>query len=165
MDIITLTAVTVMSMYMNMSSQPANGNFVYNAEMQDGKVSAIISYKCSETGSSLTANTKHLYDYDEQDRVVCDQTLSWNAQQGEWVPTRCIEYSYEGNNITINYMEWDNKHNYYMSPSEKVVYTMMGNMIAGVENYKKDTKDGELHLADRYLLMGGIENMIAGNLK
>lgn len=161
MDIITWTAVTVMSMYMNMSSQPTNGNFVYNAEMQDGKISAIISYK--NDMNCLTANTKHLYDYDEQDRVVSDQTLRWNTQKGEWIPVKCIEYSYDGNNITMSYMKWDNKCNYYLSPSEKVVYTTMGNMITSVEEYKTDTKDGEMHLTDRYLLMGGVENMLAKN--
>lgn len=164
MDIVTWTAVTVMSMYMNMSSQPTNGNFVYNAEMQDGKVSAIISYK-TDMGSNLTANTKHLYEYDEQDRVICEQTLRWDAQQGQWIPAKCVEYCYNSNTVTLNYMKWDVKGGYYMAPSESVVYTIMGNMVTSVEKYKKDTKDGELRLADRYLLMGGIDNMLAGNVK
>lgn len=162
MEIITWTAVTVMSMYMNMSSQPANGNFVYNAEMQDGKVSAIVSYRNSETGSSLTANTKHLYAYDEQDRVTSDQTLKWSAQQNKWIPVRCIEYHYDGMKVAMNYMQWDVKNDRYMAPSESVVYTTMGAMVTSVEKYKKDRYSDEMHLADRYLMMGGgIYNTLA----
>jgi hypothetical protein len=163
MDIITWTAAAVMSMYFNMTSQPTNGNFVYNAEMQDCKVSAILSYKTSESDNSLKANTKHLYEYDEQDRVVSDQMLKWNSEKGEWVPVKCIAYEYSGSTIAMNYMLWNSEEGHYMAPTESVVYTMMGQLIASVEKYKKESHDGEMQLSDRYLMMGGgIYNLLAG---
>ena len=38
MDIISWTAATLMSMYMLLGSQTSNSDYVYNAEMQDGKI-------------------------------------------------------------------------------------------------------------------------------
>ena len=162
MDIISWTAATLMSMYMLLGSQTSNSDYVYNAEMQDGKISAILSYKTSDTGSTLTANTKHVYEYDEQQRVISNQTLKWNIDERQWVPEKCIEFEYDGITIAMNYRKWDKRSNSYMAPSESMVYTMMGTLVTSVEKYKKSNRTGELELADHYILMGGgIYNTLA----
>jgi hypothetical protein len=76
---------------------------------------------------------------------------------------KCIAYEYSGSTIAMNYMLWNSEEGHYMAPTESVVYTMMGQLIASVEKYKKESHDGEMQLSDRYLMMGGgIYNLLAG---
>lgn len=74
MELITITAATIMSLFTSIAGTSNSDNrFAYNAEMQDGKVSAIVTY--DNSGKYLTAKTRKQYTYDDQDRVIRKEVM------------------------------------------------------------------------------------------
>ena len=68
-----ITAPTIMSMFMNLTTDVENNKFCYNAEMEDNRISAIEVYKNND--NVLSAHIKRIYTYDEQDRLLMRETL------------------------------------------------------------------------------------------
>ena len=64
MELTTMTASTILSMFMSMSEVPTTDNFVYNAEMEGDKITAIpptppmLSSSCTINRRMFTFMTK-----------------------------------------------------------------------------------------------------------
>ena len=68
-----ITAPTIMSMFMNLTTDVENNKFCYNAEMEDNRISAIEVYKNND--NVLSAHIKRIYTYDELDRLSYSDEL------------------------------------------------------------------------------------------
>ena len=79
-----ITAATVMAMYLN-SLGTENSRYLYNAEMQNGKVASINVYDNSEKYLSQKLQYRFLYDSDN--RLVSKEALRWNAEAQQWQPS------------------------------------------------------------------------------
>ena len=71
-----ITAATVMAMYFN-SLGSENSRYLYNADIQDGKVASINVYDNSEKYLSQKLQYRFLYDSDN--RLVSKEALEWNS--------------------------------------------------------------------------------------
>ena len=58
-----ITVSTIMSMYMNLTTNVENSKFCYNADIENGCVKSIEVY--ANNGEYLKANLKRLYTYDD----------------------------------------------------------------------------------------------------
>lgn len=161
MEILTITAGTILGMYLNMASATDNKMFAYNADMQDGKVSAIYTFdRCGH--EKLAAKSKQTYDYDAQGRVVCKETLLWNAANGCWEKSTRLEYSYNDFGVTLEYSVWSRRDMAYSVPQQKVVYNMVADNVVSVDEYRWNEKQQGYELADGYLMMqDNMENLLA----
>lgn len=101
MELITITAATIMSLFTSITGTSNSDNrFAYNAEMQDGKVSAIVTY--DNSGKYLTAKTRKQYTYDDQDRVIRKEVMKWNSDKQEWENYLCMDYTYNAGNTVLD---------------------------------------------------------------
>lgn len=87
MELTTMTASTILSMFMSMSEVPTTDNFVYNAEMEGDKITAITTYT-SDAIEQLYNKQKDVYVYDQVGRVVSKEQMVWSESERQWLPSR-----------------------------------------------------------------------------
>ena len=88
------------------------GNLIYNSEEKDGLMVAQTVYKMD--GGSLENYLKYNYQYDDQKRVIENETLKWNNSAKKWDNDLCIRYAYEGKTVTTTYYKWNHKQKQYI---------------------------------------------------
>ena len=76
MDII-ITVFTVLSMYLNLSSNP-NSDYCYNADIENGVVNAL--YVFDNKSDYLTPTYAYQFTYDEAGRLSEKATYNWNKE-------------------------------------------------------------------------------------
>jgi len=161
METMMMTATMILNMYMNMCGQPVNSDYMYNAEMMDGKVSSICVYE--KDLNSYEQKLKHVYTYDVQDRVVRKETLKWNAVKSEWQNSSCIDYSYEDDGVALTYARWNAKEGKYDSSRQRTEYHYVADSVVGVDEYVWNDGQQELECAQSYLLMSpALNDLMAG---
>ena len=146
-----ITVTTIMSMYMNLTTNVENSNYCYNADIEDGKVKAMVVY--DKDGESLCAKLKRLYTYDEQGRLVKRETLAWNNAKQTWTKNSCLCYNYNAEGYTVEKRLWDDNKNDYASAKEYSSYTIVMDNVMAVNNYKYDKDSGDYKMTDRLLML------------
>ena len=124
MELTTMTASTILSMFMSMSEVPTTDNFVYNAEMEGDKITAITTYT-SDAIEQLYNKQKDVYVYDQVGRVVSKEQMVWSESERLWLPSRKWSYSYRLLSTTVDYAHWDAEHQRYGATEQRLVYVMM----------------------------------------
>ena len=146
-----ITAPTIMSMFMNLTTDVENNKFCYNAEMEDNRISAIEVYKNND--NVLSAHIKRIYTYDELDRLLMRETLKWNKRKQTWEKHSCLCYSYSVEGYTVEKRFWDESGNDYAEAKEYSHYTIIMNHVVAVNDYKKDNQTGDYILAQNTLVI------------
>lgn len=151
MELMTITATTIMSLFMNIAgSADSDNRFAYNAEMQDGKVSAIVTY--DNSGKYLAAKTRKQYTYDAQDRVVRTEVKKWNSTKQEWENYICMNYSYQDGSTMLDMNVWKDSENDYVQ-TQRMTYSSISGNATGVDCYTWNKSSNMYELNDNYVLL------------
>lgn len=145
-----ITAATVMAMYFN-SLGSENSRYLYNADIQDGKVASINVYDNSEKYLSQKLQYRFLYDSDN--RLVSKEALEWNSSSRRWQPSYRLNYTYDAAGYTLELQRWDSKASAYAKAEEKTEYRMVMGNVAAVNTYRWCDKSKGYELADNMLVM------------
>lgn len=161
MELITITASTIMSLFMNISgTYDCDNRFAYNAEMQDGKVSAIITY--DNTGKYLSAKTRQTFTYDDNDRLVKKEIMKWDEGKQEWTKHICMNYTYDADNTVLDMLVWRNNEGSYVQ-SQRMTYSAITGNATGVSLYSWNSGSKTYKLKDNYVIFNGhTDNLLAG---
>ena len=153
-----ITVSTIMSMYMNLTTNVENSKFCYNADIENGCVKSIEVY--ANNGEYLKANLKRLYIYDEQNRLVKRETLKWNKKRMAWENHSCLCYNYNPEGYTIEKRFWNETKHDYAETKEYSHYTVLMDNVLAVNSYKLDENSGEFALSDNMLVMTADTNKL-----
>lgn len=145
-----ITAATVMAMYLN-SLGSESSRYLYNAEMQNGKVASINVYDNSEKYLSQKLQYRFLYDSDS--RLVSKEALRWNAEAQQWQPSYRLNYMYEADGYTLELQRWDADNSAYAMAEEKTEYRMVLGNVTAVNTYRWCDEANSYELADNMLIM------------
>ncbi len=161
MELMTITAGMILSMFMNMAEDNRDNGFVYNADLDGNKVATLYCYHANAEGTCISNNKKDHFVYDQQNRVVAKETFRWNELSEAWEPVSRMDYSYTNLSTCIDYAAWNASTQSFDSCKERFVYEGVANHVFNVKQYVKDTKSGEFLLADSFLLMGDAKKLLA----
>lgn len=160
MELTTMTAFTILSMFMSMSEVPTTDNFVYNAEMEGDKITAITTYT-SDAIEQLYNKQKDVYVYDQVGRVVSKEQMVWSESERQWLPSRKWSYSYRQLSTTVDYARWDAERQRYGATEQRLVYEGMADCLLSVHEYQLDVQ-GQMQLTDQFLMMhSGTRHLLA----
>ncbi len=90
-------------------------NLIYNSEEVNGLMVGQTVYK--NDGSNLVNYMKYNYKYDDQKRMIENESLKW--KDGRWVNDLKLVYTYDGKMVTTTYYQW--KQNKYVLIPEMTV--------------------------------------------
>lgn len=100
-----LVVVCVFVANLTISASNPEADLIYNTEEVNGvKVSETV-YKMNE--GILTNYEKYSYKYNDNKQVVENTLQKWDAADNDWHNYMRINYSYAGNNVTIEYYKWN----------------------------------------------------------
>ncbi len=100
-----LVVVCVFVANLTISASNPEADLIYNTEEVNGvKVSETV-YKMNE--GILTNYEKYSYKYNDNKQVVENTLQKWDATDNDWHNYMRINYSYAGNNVTIEYYKWN----------------------------------------------------------
>lgn len=103
---------------MNVNAANSN-NLVYNSQEVDGLMIGQTVYK---TDGDLLANyMKYNYKYDDQKRMIENESLKWNSEENKWENDICIRYTYQGKSLTTTYYKWNKRKGEYVLVPELTV--------------------------------------------
>lgn len=163
MELITITAATIMSLFTSIAGTSNSDNrFAYNAEMQDGKVSAIVTY--DNSGKYLTAKTRKQYTYDDQDRVIRKEVMKWNNDKQEWENYLCMDYTYNADNTVLDMMTWNSSKKAY-EQSQRMTYSSISGNATGVDCYTWNKSSNMYELNDNYVLLSDYTANLLADMK
>lgn len=146
-----ITVTTIMSMYMNLSTNVENSKFCYNANISDGKVVEMEVY--NKSGEALSANLKHLYTYDDEERLVMRETLKWNKSKMTWEKYDCLSYVYDNEGYTVERRFWNEAKNEYAQAKERSRYTVVMENVLAVDNYVLNQWNGSYEMGEKMLIL------------
>lgn len=103
---------------MNASAENKN-NLVYNSEEVNGMMVGQTVYKM--TDGTLANYMKYSYKYDDQQRMIENDSQKWNSTSNDWENDVRICYAYQGKSITTTYYKWNKKKGEYILVPEMTV--------------------------------------------
>ena len=121
MDLFTITAATILSMYLNTNG---TDKYFYNADMQNDKICTMDVYEADRYDGSLTAKIEYHFTYDEQNRLTEKEAYRWNSLTGQWMHFYRLSYDYNSDGYSLERSDWDTAKQTYDNPTEKSVYKM-----------------------------------------
>jgi hypothetical protein len=148
MDLLTITAATVFSMYLNASS---TGKYYYNADIENNKVCSMTVY--DKDGDYLDAKLKYEYLYDNEDRLTRKVVSRWNYSKDKWTNDCCYCYEYTDEGCTVERMKWDEKKHDFDIPLDKAVYSMLVDKVTAVAQYEWNNNGNDFVQTERLLIM------------
>lgn len=119
---VVLSTVLLMSS-IAVSARNYDGNLIYNSEEENGVLVGQTVYKME--GDNLANYMKYSYKYDDNKRMIENETLRWNSQKSQWEQDLCVRYAYEGKTVTTSYYKWNNR---------KQTYTIVPEMTITMDN-------------------------------
>lgn len=144
-----ITAATVFSTLSNVSGNPSNSQYYYNADFQNGKVSQIYVLN---NGKYLSNKMSYRYQYDAQDRVVEKQTLLWDNTKHEWREYQVQRYDYADNQMVMTLSRW-NKATKSYELSERYEYKFMMDNVVSLTKEKWDNDSKDMASTEHSLLL------------
>ena len=153
-----ITVTTIMSMYMNLTTDVENSKFCYNADIENGRVNSIEVY--DNHGKYITASLKRLYTYDEQNRLVMRETLKWNKKSNSWEKHSCLAYTYDADGYTAEKRFWNETSNDYTKAEERNRYIIVMDNVLAVNSYTLNKENGDYVMADNMLIMAPDTNRL-----
>lgn len=154
-----ITAATVMAMYFN-SVNSNGGRYVYNADIENGRVETISVYDNKD--KYLSQKLQYNFLYDSQERLKSKEVLKWSRMNGSWEPAYRMDYTYTDTGYVLERREWDASAGLYCRAEEKMEYAMVLDNVVAVSTYKWSDDASGFVLADNVLVMDSrVDGLIA----
>lgn len=144
----TITAESVMKVYNDAVKNP-NSGYVYNAEINDGVLTAQYVYRKDSIGQGrkaiveLRPHIMYRYEYDDKLRLSSRVAFSWNDFKGQWQNCYRLDYTYEPGRNIVECSRWSKAAHSFVRADEKMIYELQPYASEGlVSSYeRKNSKD------------------------
>ena len=106
----------------------ANSEYCYNADIENGRVTAQYVYRKAmndTTATQLRPHLKYCYEYDAADRLVSRTKLRWDSSALDWTADSRLDYSYSDDSYTVDLRKWDEADRQYGRPTQKMSYSIL----------------------------------------
>lgn len=155
-----ITAATIMAMYLNAAGN-VNSQYCYNADMENGKVTAMYVYE--KRGEALSGKAEYRYTYDALGRVLSKEVLRMSAATGRLEPESRFAYSYTGGAYAVEYSRWDSRRHCFAPAESRTCYAPAGEGVMSVATYTLGEDGSATALVDNVLaLVPAGDGMFAG---
>ncbi len=130
---IVLAVMAVIGMA-NVELKAQEENFITNEIKEGDLVTSKVIYNSMD--GTLYRHMKYDFTYDDQKRMTAKEAFKWDGVRDKWVPYFKITYLYSGNEITMEYARWNERHKAYTDSVEKSVYELNANNmpVAYIDN-------------------------------
>lgn len=160
MVLMNVTAGMILSMFTQATQVTNGGDYVYNADIEEGRLTTLYAYRKAET--MLEKQSMSTYRYDEQNRLKEKVTYRWDADELKWVPVKQLAFAYSDMLVTVDYARWNSDTNHFNAPEKRTEYMGFADTLLGVRMYQLEGKDGKEHLIDSYVMMhSDLKNLLA----
>ena len=93
----------------------------------------------------LHNHLQYNYAYNAEGRVSAKEVLKWNKENQRFEKQYCLNFSYDGTDINVEYVAWNSKTNAYADVKAKAVYQINA-MGTSYQSYKWNKKDNSWNL-------------------
>ena len=145
MKTLVMTTIFVMTAVVNAFSANIQQKFAYNTITNDTQqVETQMVYKVEE-GKYLHNHLQYNYSYNAEGRISAKEVLKWSKENQRFEKQYCLNFSYDGTDINVEYVAWNSKMNAYADVKAKTVYQINA-MGANYQSYKWNKKDNSWNL-------------------
>ena len=144
MKALVLSVVFALTSVVNAVSGNNVKDFAYNTEMNEGRVKTETVFKV-ENRKYLHNHLQYNYAYNAEGLVSAKEVLKWNKENQRFEKQYCLNFSYDGTNINVEYAAWNSKMNAYADVKAKTVYQINA-MGTNYQSYKWNKKDNSWNL-------------------
>ena len=144
MKALVVSVVFALTSVVNAVSGNNVKDFAYNTEMNEGLVKTETVFKV-ENRKYLHNHLQYNYAYNAEGRVSAKEVLKWNKENQRFEKQYCLNFSYDGTDINVEYVAWNSKTNAYADVKAKAVYQINA-MGTSYQSYKWNKKDNSWNL-------------------
>ena len=126
MKALVVSVVFALTSVVNAVSGNNVKDFAYNTEMNEGLVKTETVFKV-ENRKYLHNHLQYNYAYNAEGRVSAKEVLKWNKENQRFEKQYCLNFSYDGTDINVEYVAWNSKDGDYTNVKSKAVYQMNEN--------------------------------------
>lgn len=134
MDII-ITVFTVLSMYLNLSSN-SSSEYYYNADIENGVVNAL--YVFDDKNDYLTPTYAYQFTYDGQGRLSEKATYSWDKEKKTYEPSYKLQFDYNGMGYELSHCLWSKNTQSWQPANETMVYHLDNDQLRSVTHIQHE---------------------------
>ena len=138
MKTLVLSVVFAVTSIVNAVNNNSLEGFVYNTRMDGDRVETKNVYKVKED-KYLQNHLQYNYAYDAEGRVSSKEVSKWS--KGKY----CLNFSYDGGEVNMEYAAWNSKDNAYTDVKTKAVYQING-MGVNYQSYEWNKKESSWNL-------------------
>ncbi len=146
-----ITTATVLAMYFNVATSNNNGDYCYNASVENNKVMNM--EVLSKEGNYLSQKLQYRFSYDDQNRLASKEALKWNTVKQQLENYYMLDYVYTDSGYSVEHRAWNSKKNNYELADEKMDYVMVNTNIMAVNYYKASESNNGMELLSNVLVM------------
>lgn len=154
----TITAESVMKVYNN-AVQNQSREYAYNADFENGVLTAQYVYKKSYSGDGrhavavLQPYVMYRYEYDDKQRLASRVTLWWNDFKERWQNGYRLNYTYEQGRNIVECSRWNKSAHDFVSADEKIIYELQPDATVGlVSSYQRKNADAAYELTSQVVV-------------
>ena len=144
MKALVVSVVFALTSVVNAVSGNNLEGFAYNTEEQENGVETPMVYKVKK-GKYLERHLQYNYTYDKKGRVSAKEILKWNQNNSRFEKQYCLNFSYGGGEVNVEYAAWNSKDNAYTDVKTKAVYQING-MGVNYQSYEWNKKESSWNL-------------------
>lgn len=144
MKTLVLSVVFALTAVVNSVSNNSLADFAYNTTVSEGRVESQTVFKV-EDEKYLQNHLKYAFTYDAQERVTSKEVLKWNADKQCFENQYCLYFSYEGAEVNVEYVAWNQKAAAYADVKAKAVYQING-IGVNYQSYEWNKKENSWNL-------------------
>ena len=144
MKTLVLSVVFAVTSIVNAVNNNSLEGFVYNTRMDGDRVETKNVYKVKED-KYLQNHLQYNYAYDAEGRVSSKEVSKWSKGNQRFEKQYCLNFSYDGGEINVEYAAWNSKDNAYTDVKTKAVY-QINRMGVNYQSYEWNKKESSWNL-------------------
>lgn len=144
MKTLVFSVVFALTSVVNSVSNNSLAGFAYNTTLNEDRVETQTVYKV-ENDKYLQNHLKYCYTYDVLGRVSAKEVLKWNKDTQCFDNQYCLNFSYNGTEVNVEYAAWDYQTKAYTNVKAKSVYQIDAKGV-NYQSYEWSKKDNSWNL-------------------
>ena len=120
MKTLVLSVVFAVTSIVNAVNNNSLEGFAYNTRMDGDRVETKNVYKVKED-KYLQNHLQYNYAYDAEGRVSSKEVSKWSKGNQRFEKQYCLNFSYDGGEVNVEYAAWNRKDNAYTDVKTKAV--------------------------------------------
>lgn len=144
MKTLVLSVVFAVTSIVNAVNNNSLEGFVYNTRMDGDRVETKNVYKVKED-KYLQNHLQYNYAYYAEGRVSSKEVSKWSKSNQRFEKQYCLNFSYDGGEVNVEYAAWNSKDNAYTDVKTKAVYQING-MGVNYQSYEWNKKESSWNL-------------------